>query len=62
MRRIRFRLRYRLMAVVAAAMFVLAVAGAAYGAFTGLPSSGQQVNDDPPAIDPGQNEIGRAHV
>jgi hypothetical protein len=45
------------MVVVAAAIsaLALALAGGAYGAFLGLPSSGQQVNDDPPSIDPGQN-------
>jgi hypothetical protein len=33
----------------------LLLAGGAYGAFTSLPGSGQQVNDDPPTIDPNQN-------
>ncbi len=33
----------------------LVLAGGAYGAFTGLPGGGQQVNDDPPTIDPNQN-------
>jgi hypothetical protein len=33
----------------------LVLAGGAYGAFAGLPGSGQQVNDDPPTIDPNQN-------
>jgi hypothetical protein len=55
MRLIRLRLRDRVMAVVAAAICALALASGAYGAFLGLPSSGQQVNDDPPTIDPGQN-------
>jgi hypothetical protein len=42
-------------ALLTAALASLALAGGAYGAFNGLPSSGQQVNDDPPTIDPGQN-------
>ncbi|MBV9818050.1 MAG: hypothetical protein JOZ07_06830 [Solirubrobacterales bacterium] len=33
----------------------LALAGGAYGAFVGLPASRQQVNNDPPTINPGQN-------
>ena len=56
MRRIRLRLRGRLMVVAGVAICALALAAAAaYGAFVGLPTSGQQVNDDPPAIDPGQS-------
>lgn len=42
-------------ALVAAALASLALAGGAYGAISGLPLSGQQVNDDPPTIDPNQN-------
>lgn len=34
---------------------LLALAGGAGAAFTGLPLNGQQVNDDPPTIDPTQN-------
>jgi hypothetical protein len=43
--------------VVATAIcaLALALASGAYGAFVGLPSSGQQVNNDPPTIDPGQS-------
>jgi hypothetical protein len=33
----------------------LALASGAYGAISGLPASGQQVNDDPPTVDPNQN-------
>jgi hypothetical protein len=43
------------LALIAAGLVSLALAGGAYGALVGLPSSGQQVNDDPPTIDPGQN-------
>jgi hypothetical protein len=43
------------MVVVAVVISALGLAGGAYGAFVGLPSSGQQVNDDPPTIDPGQS-------
>lgn len=46
--------RGRLM-LIATLFAMLALTGAAYGAFVGLPSSGQQVNDDPPTIDPNQN-------
>ena len=55
MRLVRLNLRGRVMVLVAVVICGLALAGAAYGAFLGLPSSGQQVNDDPPAIDPGQS-------
>lgn len=41
--------------MIAAALASLALAGGAYGAISGLPASGQQVNDDPPTIDPNQN-------
>ncbi|MBV9424611.1 MAG: hypothetical protein JOZ98_16995 [Solirubrobacterales bacterium] len=41
--------------LMAALLAMLALAGGAYGAFVGLPSSGQQVNNDPPTIDPNQN-------
>ena len=34
---------------------MLALAGGAWAAFIGLPLNGQQVNDDPPTIDPTQN-------
>ena len=43
------------LALIAAALTTLALAGGAAGAISGLPTSGQQVNDDPPTIDPGQN-------
>jgi hypothetical protein len=55
MRLVRLKLRGRVMVVVAAVISALGLAGVAYGAFVGLPSSGQQVNDDPPTIDPGQS-------
>ena len=57
MRLIRLRLRGRVIVVAATTIcaLALALAGGAYAAFVGLPSSGLQVNDDPPAIDPGQN-------
>ena len=42
-------------AVTLSLLASLVLAGGAYGAFTGLPLSGQQVNDDPPTIDPNQN-------
>jgi hypothetical protein len=42
-------------AVTLSLLASLVLAGGAYGAFTGLPGSGQQVNDDPPTIDPNQN-------
>ncbi|MFZ0381341.1 MAG: hypothetical protein WAL38_26185, partial [Solirubrobacteraceae bacterium] len=42
-------------AVALSLLASLVLAGGAYGAFTGLPGSGQQVNDDPPTIDPNQN-------
>jgi hypothetical protein len=44
--------RRHLFLLTAVAMVVMA--GTAYGAFVGLPSSGQ-VNNDPPTIDPAQN-------
>jgi hypothetical protein len=43
----------RLFVVVAVA--VAAACGTAYGAFVDLPSTGTQVNNDPPTIDPTQN-------
>jgi hypothetical protein len=55
MRLTRLKLPGRVIVMVAAVFCALALAGAAYGAFVGLPSSGQQVNDDPPTIDPGQS-------
>jgi len=55
MRLLRLTLRGRMIVVVAAVISALGLAGGAYGAFIGLPSSGQQVNDDPPTIDPGQS-------
>ena len=51
-RQIRFR---SLLALGTALAAVLALAGGAWAAFAGLPLSGQQVNDDPPTIDPTQN-------
>jgi hypothetical protein len=47
--------RYGRRAVVATVVATLAAAGSAYGAFVGLPSSGAQINNDPPTIDPTQN-------
>ena len=41
--------------LMASLLATLALTGVAYGAFVGLPSSGQQVNNDPPTIDPNQN-------
>ncbi len=41
--------------LMATLLATLALTGVAYGAFVGLPSSGQQVNNDPPTIDPNQN-------
>jgi hypothetical protein len=41
--------------LTATLLATLALASGAYGAFVGLPSGGQQVNNDPPTIDPNQN-------
>ena len=51
-RQIRFR---SWLALGTALAIMLAFAGGAWAAFTGLPLNGQQVNDDPPTIDPTQN-------
>ena len=51
-RQIRFR---SWLALGTALAVMLALAGGAWAAFAGLPLSGQQVNDDPPTIDPTQN-------
>jgi hypothetical protein len=55
MRLTRLNLRGRVIVITAAVISALALAGIAYGAFVRLPASGQQVNDDPPTIDPGQS-------